>query len=77
MAYCVIAMQNQTLAEKARRTAVQYRIKAEIVSIDPRFTHHGCSVGIQVDCREVDRLVHIFDKKRLSYGDIIGRGGNL
>ncbi len=73
MSDCVIAMQSRTSAERGRRAAVQVKIDAEIVSIDPSFTKRGCSIGLKVNCTDVQRLTEVFDKKRISYGDIIGR----
>lgn len=73
MTDCVIAMQNQTAAERARRTAALANIHAEIVSVDPSFTRHGCSIGIRIRNDEADKLIKILDRKKISYGDIIGR----
>lgn len=73
MSDCVVAMQSRTAAERARRTAALARIDAEIVSIDPSFTKRGCSVGVKVRCDKIDTLTELLDKKKISYGEIIGR----
>lgn len=75
MADCVIGMKSQFLAEKARRTALMERIGAEIVSIDPSVTKRGCSIGIRLNCSDVERFKSILDRRKIAYGDIIGRGG--
>lgn len=50
-----------------------HEFDAEIVSIDPSFTKRGCSVGVKVRCDKIDTLTELLDKKKISYGDIIGR----
>lgn len=70
---CVIAMQSQTAAEKARRIAVSEQMGAEVVSIDPSVTRHGCSVGLLMDCENARRLCELMDRRNLVHGDIIGR----
>ncbi|MBE6626946.1 MAG: DUF3343 domain-containing protein [Ruminococcaceae bacterium] len=74
MAECIIAMKSQTSAERARRAAVFERIYADVVSIDPSVTRHGCSLGIRLPCSEVERMKIVMDKKNIPYGDVIGRG---
>lgn len=74
MADCVIAMKSHTTAEKARRLASSEKIHAEIVSIDPSLTKHGCSMGIRLDCEDVRRLTELLDRRNIAHGDIIGRG---
>lgn len=74
MAECIIAMKNQTSAERARRAAAFERIYADVVSIDPSVTRRGCSLGIRLPCSEVDRMKMILEKKNIPYGDVIGRG---
>lgn len=73
MSECVIAMQNQTNAERARRAAALIKINAEIVSVDPNFTKRGCSVGIKLRCEDTERLISVLERKKIPYGDIIGR----
>ncbi|MBE6541333.1 MAG: DUF3343 domain-containing protein [Ruminococcaceae bacterium] len=77
MADCVIGMRSQFSAEKARRCAVMEKISAEVVSVDPSVTKRGCSIGIRINCSEIDKFLNILDKKKIPYGDIIGRGGRL
>ena len=69
---CIVAMKSQTAAERARRAAMSEKIYANIVSIDPSVTRHGCSVGISVPCSEVERLKRIFTARGIRYGDVIG-----
>lgn len=71
---CIIAMKTRTAAEKARRAAAFERIQAEVVSVDPSVTRHGCSVGLRLNCADVDELTELLDKKNIVYGDVIGRG---
>lgn len=73
MSECVVAMPSRTSAERGRRAAVMAKIDIEIVSIDPTFTKKGCSIGIKVKCEDADRLIELLDKKKISYGDVIGR----
>ena len=76
MADCVIGMRSQFLAEKARRTAAFEKISAEVVSVDPSVTKRGCSLGLRVNCTDTERLIRAFERKKIAYGDIIGKGGN-
>lgn len=71
---CILAMKTRTAAEKARRAAAFARISAEVVSVDPSVTRRGCSVGLRLNCAEVDDLTELLDKKGIVYGDVIGRG---
>lgn len=71
---CIIAMKTRTAAEKARRAAAFERIQAEVVSVDPSVTRHGCSIGLRLNCADVDDLTELLDKKNIVYGDVIGRG---
>ena len=72
---CILAMKTRTAAEKARRTAAFAQIAAEVVSVDPTVTRHGCSVGLRLNCAEVEELTELLEKKGIVYGDVIGRGG--
>ncbi len=71
---CILAMRTRTAAEKARRTAALERIEAEVVSVDPSVTKHGCSVGLRLNCAEVDEVTRLLDRRGIVYGDVIGRG---
>ena len=73
MSDCIIAMKSQTMAEKARRIAASEKIRAEIVSVDPSLTRHGCSLGLMLDCTEAKKLTPILAKRNIAHGDIIGR----
>ncbi len=73
MSDCVITMRNQTFAERARRIALMSRYEAEIVSVDPIITKRGCSYGIRVKCSDVDDITVLLERKKLSFGEIIGR----
>lgn len=72
---CVLAMKTRTAAEKARRTAAIERIEAEVVSVDPSVTRHGCSVGLRLNCADVEEVTRLLDRKGVVYGDVIGRNG--
>ncbi|MBE6711739.1 MAG: DUF3343 domain-containing protein [Clostridia bacterium] len=74
MSDCILAMKTRTAAEKARRAAAFAQISAEVVSVDPNVTRHGCSVGLRLNCAEVEELTELLDKKGIVYGDVIGRG---
>ncbi len=71
---CILAMRTRTAAEKARRAATLAKIPAEVVSVDPSVTRHGCSVGLRLNCADVDSLAEQLDKRGIVYGDVIGRG---
>ncbi|MGN1346930.1 MAG: putative Se/S carrier-like protein [Eubacteriales bacterium] len=71
---CIIAMQTRTAAERARRTAMMGKIHADVVSVDPSVTRHGCSVGLRLNCADVEEVTGLLDRKNIVYGDIIGRG---
>lgn len=71
---CILAMKTRTAAEKARRTAAFERIEADVVSVDPSVTRHGCSVGLRLNCADVDEVTRLLDRKGIVYGDVIGRG---
>ncbi len=75
MAECVMSLRSQTVAERVRRLASAEKIRADIVSVDPKLTRRGCSVGIRISCDEVERVKLILDKRKIPYGDIFGRGG--
>jgi hypothetical protein len=72
---CILAMRTRTAAEKARRTAVLEKIDAEVISVDPSVTKHGCSVGLRLNCADVGNVTRLLDKKGITYGDVIGRNG--
>ncbi|MBQ9718189.1 MAG: DUF3343 domain-containing protein [Clostridia bacterium] len=72
---CILAMKTRTAAEKARRTAAIERIEAEVVSVDPSVTRHGCSVGLRLNCADVEEVTRLLDRKGVVYGDVIGRNG--
>ena len=72
---CILAMKTRTAAEKARRTAAIERIEAEVVSVDPSVTRHGCSVGLSLNCADVEEVTSLLDRKGVVYGDVIGRNG--
>ncbi len=74
MSDCILAMKTRTAAEKARRIAAFAQIAADVVSVDPTVTRHGCSVGLRLNCAEVDDLTELLEKKGVVYGDVIGRG---
>ncbi len=73
MADCIIAMKSRTTAEKARRIAVSEKMSAELVSVDPSVTRHGCSVGLRLGCADAQRLSELLDRRNIARGDIIGR----
>lgn len=72
---CILAIKTRTAAEKARRAAVLERIEAEVVSVDPSVTKHGCSVGLRLRCADVSEVTRMLDRKGIVYGDVIGRMG--
>lgn len=72
---CILAMKTRTAAEKARRTAAFERMETEVVSVDPSVTRHGCSVGLRLNCADVEEVTQLLDRKGIVYGDVIGRGG--
>jgi len=72
---CILAMKTRTAAEKARRTAAIERIEADVVSVDPSVTRHGCSVGLRLNCADVEEVTRLLDKRGIVYGDVIGRNG--
>lgn len=73
MTDCILAMKTQTAAERARRIAVMEKIPAEVVSIDPSVTRRGCSIGIRVPCASVNGFLAMLDRRKIAYGDVIGR----
>lgn len=72
MADCVIPMSSQTTAERAKRAANQERIPVEVVSVDPAVTKRGCAFGIRMNCADTARMMRLMDRKKISYGDVIG-----
>lgn len=74
MAECVISVKSHTVAERVRRLATAERIRSEIVSVDPKLTKRGCSVGLRLPCDDVAALKRILEKRRITYGDIFGGG---
>jgi hypothetical protein len=51
------------------------KIDAEVISVDPSVTKHGCSVGLRLNCADVGSVTKLLDKKGITYGDVIGRNG--
>ena len=74
MGECVISVRSNTVAERVRRIAAAERIRSEIVSVDPKLTKRGCSVGLRLPCEDVAALRHILDRRGITYGDILGGG---
>jgi tRNA threonylcarbamoyladenosine modification (KEOPS) complex Pcc1 subunit len=74
MAECVISVKSNTVAERVRRLAAAERIPSEIVSVDPKLTKRGCSVGLRLPCEDVAALKRILEKRKITYGDIFGGG---
>jgi hypothetical protein len=74
MAECVISVKSNTVAERVRRLAAAERIRSEIVSVDPKLTKRGCSVGLRLPCEDVAALKRILEKRKITYGDIFGGG---
>ena len=74
MAECVISVKSHTMAERVRRLAAAERIRSEIVSVDPKLTKRGCSVGLRLPCEDVAAMKQILEKRRITYGDIFGGG---
>jgi tRNA threonylcarbamoyladenosine modification (KEOPS) complex Pcc1 subunit len=74
MAECVISVKSNTVAERVRRLAAAERIRSEIVSVAPKLTKRGCSVGLRLPCEDVAALKRILEKRKITYGDIFGGG---
>ena len=74
MAECVISVKSNTVAERVRRLAAAERIRSEIVSVDPKLTKRGCSVGLRLPCEDVAALKRSLEKRKITYGDIFGGG---
>ena len=74
MAECVISVKSHTVAERVRRLATAEGRRSEIVSVDPKLTKRGCSVGLRLPCDDVAALKRILEKRRITYGDIFGGG---
>lgn len=71
---CIIAMRSQTHASRGRQVLRKCGISAEIVSIDPSLTRHGCAFGLEV-CGTCSAAVDCLTAHRVSYGDILGGYG--
>lgn len=71
---CIIAMRSQTYASRGKRTLAGCGISAEIVSIDPSLTKHGCAYGLEIygDCAAAQTCL---SSHRVPYGDILGGYG--
>lgn len=74
MAECVISVRSHTTAERVRRLAAGEKIKTQIVSVDPKLTKRGCSVGVKLACEDVASLKRILGRRGITYGDIFGGG---
>jgi hypothetical protein len=75
LADCIIGMKSQTAAERARRAAIIEKLRADVVSVDPSVTKRGCSLGLRVNCDDVQRITALLEKTSIPYGDVIGRSG--
>lgn len=62
-----------THAQKAKRLLENERIFAEIVNLDKNLTRNGCAYGIAYDCKYMDDVKRILDRKGLGYGDVLGK----
>ena len=68
----IIAMRSSTTASKAVRALTGAGIRALKVSVDPALTRRGCGFGVSVSVSDLDDAVRILDRRRISYGDILG-----
>lgn len=71
---CIIAMRSQTYASRGKRTLAKCGISAEIVSIDPSLTQHGCAYGLEIygDCQAARTCL---SSHHVPFGDILGGYG--
>ena len=74
MSECVIGMKSRFLAEKSRRAAAMEKIESVVVSVDPSVTARGCTLGLKVSCEDTERVIAALERRKISYGTVIGRG---
>ncbi len=70
---CLISFKTITASLNAVSALKSAGIYSNAVSIDPNITKHGCSYGISLLCSDVDRAISLMTRKRVKYGDVIGR----
>lgn len=72
MGDCIIAMKSNSAARTAERALRSVGISSTIVGIDPSITRRGCGFGLRMSCSDINTAVRTLDRKRITYGDIIG-----
>lgn len=50
-----------------------YAVRSEVVSLNGSETKHGCSHGLEVDCRQTDNAVRLLERSGIPYTEIIRR----
>ena len=69
---CVATMKSMTYALKGKNILETKGIPAEIISLDPSLTSHGCAYGISFACGQSGDVKRLLDMKKIAYGEIIG-----
>lgn len=72
MKECIIPMKSPTIAKKAERALAGLKITANVVSVDPSVTKHGCGYGLSLYCCDAERAKDILRYRNIPYGDLIG-----
>lgn len=71
---CIIAMRSQTYASRGRQVLRKCGISADIVSIDPSLTRHGCAYGLEI-YGDNAAAIECLSAHHVTYGDILGGYG--
>ncbi|MBR4880351.1 MAG: DUF3343 domain-containing protein [Clostridia bacterium] len=50
---CIISLPTETYAMSAQRLLSAKGISSRVVKTDPSASKKGCSVGVEVDCRQI------------------------
>jgi predicted glycosyltransferase len=50
-----------------------YVIRSEVVSLNGNETKHGCSQGLEVDCRQTDNVIRLLERFGIPYTEIVRR----
>ena len=65
---CVISFRSQTYSMKACMLLAEKSIKAKTVTLGIESTDKGCTVGIEIDCKDFINATKILNNAQIRYG---------
>ncbi len=67
MERCVITSKSLTSALKAKDILADSAVYANIIKIDPSYSKHGCSYGLEIDCRNKRNAEKMLSASKLQF----------